>query len=284
MKYIFTTVILLTSLFPVLAQNTVPEIPEPVTYKKDTSEVRMNGKKIIIIKDQEIDDDKQRTSSSTTISMWSSRRNRVWQGFEIGFTGVSYSEDFSTDIPPGLEFFDPIVSNSINWAINPFEVDIRIINEYVKFSTGLGYMAKNFTLANNYRLTKDVNGVTTGYQDQRLTMVRNRFRTGYITAPAMLHFNTNKNPSKSFRIGAGVVGGIKIFEAYRVKHYYDGHKTREKYNGGYNANPFMLDLRAVVGYGGVNLFATYSTQGLFKNNKGPEVYPFTVGIAFVNSY
>jgi hypothetical protein len=284
MKYIFTTVILLFLIFPTFSQNTVPEIPEPVTYKKDTSEVRVNGKKIIIIKDVEIESDEEKRSKSTTISLWSSRRNRVWQGFEIGFTGVSYSENLSTDIPAGLEFFDPIVSNSINWSINPFEVDIRIVNEYVKFSTGLGYTAKNFSLANNYRLNKDVNGVTTGSQDQRLTMVRNRFRTGYITAPAMIHFNTNKNPSNSFRIGAGIVGGIKIFEAYRVKHYYDGHKTREKYNGGYNANPFMLDLRAIVGYGGVNLYATYSTLGLFKNNMGPEVYPFTVGIAFVNSY
>ncbi|UTW67653.1 outer membrane beta-barrel protein [bacterium SCSIO 12643] len=288
MKHIFTTFICLALLYPAFGQNetnTVPEIPEPVTYKKDTSEVRMNGKKIIIIKDQEIESGTEKhTSSSTTISMWSSRRNRVWQGFEIGFTGVSYTEEFNTDIPPGLEFFDPIVSNSINWAINPFEVDMRIVGEYVKFSTGLGYMAKNFSLANNYRLTKDSDGITTGFQDHRVTMVRNRFRTGYITAPAMIHFNTNKNPSHAFRIGAGVVGGVKIFEAYRVKHYYDGHKTREKYNGGYNANPFLLDLRAVVGYGGVNLYATYSTQGLFKDNRGPEVYPFTVGISFVNSY
>tara|TARA_R110002050_G_scaffold149463_1_gene276063 strand:+ start:111241 stop:112098 length:858 start_codon:yes stop_codon:yes gene_type:complete len=282
----FTVLIALAAFTGVYAQEenpTVPEIPEPVSVTQDTSTVRVNGKRIIIISDTKVEEKKEKTNTRV-VSIFSTRRNRVWEGFEIGFTGVSYTSDFNTSIPAGLEYFDPIESNSINWAINPFELDVRIINEYVKFSTGLGYMAKNFTLANNYLLTKDPDGITRGYQDHTRTLVRNRFRTGYITAPAMLYFNTDKDPSRAFRVGAGVVGGVKIFEAYRLKHYQNGHKTREKYNGGYNANPFMLDLRAVVGYGGMNLYATYSTQGLFDSGKGPEVYPFTIGIAFVNSY
>ncbi len=287
MKNIFTLFIALSTVAVSYAQvepESVPEIPEPVSITKDTSEVNMNGKKIIIITDNTYNDEEASERQSRTVTLWSARRNRVWQGFEIGFTGVSYTPEFDNNVPAGLEFFDPIVSNSITWAINPFELDVRIINEYVKFSTGLGYTAKNFTLANNYLLDKAPNGATVGYQDTTRTLTRNRFRTGYITVPAMIYFNTNTNPSRAFRIGAGVVGGVRIFEAYRVKHYENGHRTREKYNGGFNANPFMLDLRAVIGYGGVNLFATYATQGLFKENLGPEVYPFTIGISFVNSY
>jgi hypothetical protein len=274
-------------LTPVFSQEekTVPEIPEPVTTKKDTSTVHMNGKKIIIIKDVDIEDDNDYGSTDVrVVSVYHSGRNRVWQGFEIGFTGVSYTPDFNTNIPPGLEHFDPNVGGSINWAINPFELDVRIVKEYVKFSTGLGYAVRNFDLNNNYVLTKDANDNTVGYQDSTRTLTRNRFRTGYLTMPAMLYFNTNSNPNKAFRIGAGVVGGVKIFEAYRLKHYDDGHRTREKYNGGYNANPFILDLRAVVGFGSVNFYATYATQTLFNSGKGPEVYPFTFGISFGGSY
>ncbi len=285
MKHFFTFILALLIWAPSFAQEEkkIPEIPEPVTTKKDTSEVTMNGKKIIIITDQSTKGDKVETNTRV-VSVFSSGRNRVWQGFEIGFTGVSYFESFNTDIPPGMQFFDPIESNSINWSINPFELDVRIANEYVKFSTGLGYTAKNFSLANNYLLTKGSDGVTSGYQDSTRTLTRNRFRTGYITVPAMLFFNTDKDPSKAFRIGAGVVAGVKIFEAYRLKHWDNGHKTREKYNGGYNANPFLLDMRAVVGYGSVNLYATYSMQSLFNKDFGPQVYPFTIGIAFVNIY
>jgi hypothetical protein len=288
MKQLFTLIIALFTVVGTYAQEekpSVPEIPDPVQSKMDTSTVRVNGKRIIIISKGSVEDDEiKEASRNRTVSIWSSRRNRVWQGFEIGFTGVSYTSDLNTSVPAGSEFFDPIVGQSINWAINPFEMDVRIIKEYVKFSTGLGYTARNFDLANNYYLTKDPNGVTTGYQDSTRTLARNRFRTGYITMPAILYFNTNKNPHRAFRIGAGVVGGVKIFEAYRVKDYQDGHRSREKLNGGFNANPFILDLRAVVGYGGINFYGTYSTQGLFNTGKGPEVYPFTVGISFVNNY
>lgn len=286
MKKLFTLLVFLSTTVILSAQEPkqIPEIPEPVETTKDTSVVKMNGKKIIIISDVDITDEDDNEKNNRTVSVWSTRRNRVWQGFEIGFTGVSHTQDFNTDVTAGQEFFDPHVGQSINWAINPFELDIRIIGEYIKFSTGLGYTARNFDLANNYYLHKDASGATTGTQDTTRTFVRNRFRTGYITVPAMLYFNTSSSPLRAFRIGAGVVGGVKIFESYRVKHYADDHKTRLKYNGGYNAEPFILDLRAIVGYGNINLYATYATKGLFKNNLGPDVYPFTIGISFVNTY
>lgn len=261
--------------------KTVPEIPEPVETKKDTSETTWNGKKIIIISDET---DHENKSSEKTVAVFSTQRNRAWQGFEIGFTGVSYSKDFNTEVPEGLEYFEPIPSNSINWAINAFEIDTRIIGEYVKFSTGLGYIAKNFTLANNYRLYKDTDGVTKGYQDPERKLERNRFRTGYITIPALISFNTNPHPQRAFRVAGGVVFGTRIFEAYRIKHQENGHNTREKYNGGYNANPMMLDIRGLIGYGGFNIYASYSTLGLFNPGFGPEVYPYTIGISFINNY
>ncbi len=286
MKNFFTIAFILglaTSGFTQETPPSVPEIPEPVQATKDTSEVHMNGKKIIIITNETNRDNKSEPSTKT-ISVFSTQRNRVWQGFEIGFTGVSYSKDFNTEIPVGLEYFEPIPSNSINWAINPFEMDIRIIGEYVKFSTGLGYIAKNFTLSNNYRLYKDKDGITRGYQDPERKLERNRFRTGYITIPALLHFNTNAHPQRAFRIAGGVVFGTRIFEAYRIKHQQYGHNTREKYNGGFNANPMMLDMRGLIGYGGFNIYASYSTMGLFNPGFGPEVYPYTIGISFINNY
>jgi hypothetical protein len=249
--------------------------------KTTTDTMYMSGKKIIIITEEADGVEKEQK----TVSVFAPQRNRVWQGFEIGFTGVSYSKSFSTDVPPGLEYFDPVEENSINWSINPFELDVRLVDEYVKFSTGLGYIAKNFSLENNYFLYKDdADGVTKGTQIASPTLERNRFRTGYITVPAMIYFNTNKDPMKAFRVGFGIVGGVKIFEAYRIKHNEDGHRTRVKYNGGYNAETFMLDYRALVGIGGFNVYATYSSMSLFEDNKGPEVYPFTIGISFINNY
>ena len=280
MKQLFTLLFTTTFTTFIMAQE-APEVPAPAPSKMDTSEMIMNGKRIIIITDEET----KSQQSAQVVSISGSQRNRIWQGFEIGFTGVSYSENFSTDIPAGMEFFDPIVGTSINWAINPFELDVRLVGEYVKFSTGLGYIAKNFSLANNYLLQKDpVSGELLGAQDPNRTLERNRFRTGYITVPLMLFFNTDENPIRAFTVGIGVVGGVKIFEAYRLKYHADGQKTRENRNSGFNAEQFSADIRANIGFGGVNFYASYSMIPLFKENLGPQVYPYTIGISFVNSY
>lgn len=285
MKFLITPVILILTLSAVGQESPkVPEIPNPVEVKKDTSEVKMNGKRIIIIKENG-SSTTIKSSSDKVVTFCGTKRNHVFQGFEIGFTGVSYSKNFNTTIPEDLKYFEPIEENSINWSINPFEMDIRIVNEYVKFSTGLGYNVKNFTLANNYRLSRDPNtGIVSGAKDPNHFLKRNRFRTAYITVPAMLQFNTNKNPKNSFRVGAGAIVGVKIFEAYRLKYNYSGSNVREKYNSGFNANTYLLDLRGVIGYGTTNVYATYSLNGLFKDNQGPEVYPFTIGVAFTPEY
>jgi hypothetical protein len=50
----------------------------------------------------------------------------------------------------------------------------------------------------------------------------------------------------------------------------------------YYMNPFKWDATARIGWRFINLFATYSVNTLFKKDKGPELYPWTLGITFVN--
>ena len=39
-----------------------------------------------------------------------------------------------------------------------------------------------------------------------------------------------------------------------------------------------MDATARIGWGWVNVFATYSLTTLFKTDRGPELYPFSVGL------
>jgi len=43
-------------------------------------------------------------------------------------------------------------------------------------------------------------------------------------------------------------------------------------------NPFRFDATLRIGWGLINLFGTYSVSTLFKKDKGPELYPFSVGL------
>jgi hypothetical protein len=45
--------------------------------------------------------------------------------------------------------------------------------------------------------------------------------------------------------------------------------------------PFKFDVSVRFGYGIINLYATYSLNTMFQENRGPELYPFTAGITLV---
>jgi hypothetical protein len=62
----------------------------------------------------------------------------------------------------------------------------------------------------------------------------------------------------------------------------NGKKRKEKNNHDFHVPPFRFDLTGRIGWGRVNLFATYALNNLFKDDKGPELVPFSVGIRLVN--
>ena len=73
----------------------------------------------------------------------------------------------------------------------------------------------------------------------------------------------------SLHFGGGMVFNYKIGSKVKLKS--DGGK--EKFHNNYNLRPVEFDVRAQVGYANLNLFATYSLESLFKDNRGPQLNP-----------
>ena len=252
----------------------------------DSTLVKVGKRVIVSAEDDDVKvlvRDKDGDRSSTSISFFGGDRNRVFQGFEFGFIGLSYDKSFDTDVPDDMKYMEMNIGRSINWAINPLEIDVRLINEHVKFSTGLGYNVKNFSFDSDYFLVKADNDSIIGVDSEK-DLKKNRLRVGYMSIPAMLYFNTHKNPEDSYRIGIGVQGGLKLYQTYRTKYFEDDHKIKSRQNGGWNTRDLILDGRATIGYGPINIYASYSFASLFKNDKGPEVYPYMIGVSFVNLF
>ncbi len=97
--------------------------------------------------------------------------------------------------------------------------------------------------------------------------------------PLLLNIETNPYKKiKSFRLNAGMYGGIKI-GSRTVQITEDGEKTTRK--DGYNLSNFRYGLMGMVGVGPINFTLTYSLQPLFAKGKGPEVYPVGLQIALI---
>lgn len=84
--------------------------------------------------------------------------------------------------------------------------------------------------------------------------------------------------NKKLYFSGGVIGGLKVGSHTKVK--IDGSKSKDR--GDFNINPFRYGATARFGYKGINLFGTYYFSTFFKDSRGPEMYPFTIGIGLMN--
>lgn len=69
-----------------------------------------------------------------------------------------------------------------------------------------------------------------------------------------------------FRFGIGGYGGFNIGSRQKLKYRNDeGRKVKDKLKGGYNTSSFVYGLSAYVGFDGVQLYAKYDLNPIFKD-------------------
>ena len=207
---------------------------------------------------------------------------RHWNGFFMGVSGFTDARH-STYIPKPYNFMELDYSRSFNWQLNIWQQNIHIYKNYVNLCTGLGFDFNRYQFANKVKLNPD-SVFTWGDVDSTNTFSykKNRLSTYFVQVPLLLDFNTNANPRKSFHISLGVIG--KYLLGARTKQIVQkgGDTYEQKRNDGYNINPFHAQAYASVGYRGFTVYAQYSLTEMFQHSKGPELYPFSVGVRLIN--
>lgn len=207
-----------------------------------------------------------------------------WGGFDLGINGyVNSKQEF--DLPAEYDFLDLRWEKSINVAINFWEQNFNLINNQLGLTTGLGLNWNNYRFDDNAYITRTSEGITGGFHPSSdRNYSKSKLVVTYLTLPLLLEFQTNRFSKKnSFHIGGGLLTGLKIGSHTKMV-YNDGSKQKDKYRDskGFDINPFRFDLMARIGWGKINLYANYSLNTLFKNNRGPELYPFSAGITLTS--
>lgn len=204
-----------------------------------------------------------------------------WSGFSMGVNGWLSNGGFS--MPKGQEYMNLNYGKSLNFQLNPFEKDIHLYKNYINLVTGLGFEWNQYEFENRSKLNPD-SSYTYGTIDSSnvFRYKKNRLKSTFVNVPLLLEFNTNKNPNKAFHIAFGVIGGYKLGSRTRQVLENGGDEIRVIRKDDYNINPFRLNAHASVGYRNLTLFADYALTPLFERGKGPEVYPFTIGVRLFN--
>lgn len=207
-----------------------------------------------------------------------------WAGFELGFNGY-VNKDFGTAIPSftnespsKYEFLELNDVKSVGVNLNLFELNGNIINNRFGVVSGIGLQWNNYRFNDNVVLLPD-SGVIYGYHNTNITSyIKSKLVESWVRIPLFLEYQTAKRKGKQFHIAAGGVFGYKLASHSKQVHFEGGDRTKDKVYSDFYLNPVKLDAEVRIGWGPINLFASYAITPLFKDGKGPELYPYMVGI------
>ncbi len=246
---------------------------EKDSTSNDTTKITWGKKKILIIGNdswEDEDDDEPKTPA---------QRYNHFAGLDIGVNGF-VSPNNSLDLQKEAQFLDLNYGKSIVVGLNVWEQYIPIAKEKFGIVTGLGIEYANYDLDNDIDIFHDKD-TTFGFENLNKSINKNKFKTTYLNLPLMLETNIGKDAQHSFHLAAGALIGYRLGSKTKQKYSENGEGYKVKNRGDYNLNPWRLSATARVGYGDFTFFASYSLTELFEDNKGPEVYPFTIGISLI---
>ena len=219
---------------------------------------------------------------------WSRSFNPHWAGLEVGMNFI-YDSDYSIydgTIHEGNEgFFDLNPGKSLSWNLNFAEFAFKNERKTFGIVTGLGISFNDYTFSDPYTIRKQAdNGMIipvnlrTFYPMEDVK--KSKLHVNYLTAPLMLEVKTPlRMGSSRLYLAGGVIGGLYLGSHTKYK-FYKGEKEKSKSN--FHINQWKYDLTGRIGFGDFCVFANWTMTSLFKDGKGPEIYPFMIGFSFPN--
>ena len=245
----------------------------------DTMKVRVGHKALVIAEGKHGSDIKLNNLNDQEFESWTGHAARFkghWAAVEMGVNSFA-NVDYKTFTP---NFMDLNQNKSFEVGINFLRYSIGLQKEKrnIGLVTGLGLTYNDYRFSNAYTILND-NGIVKPVVLDKNGLSKSKLSTSYLTVPLMLEFQIPVNGhDKRLYFSGGLIGGLKVGSHTKVKVSGDKSKNHDDFN----INPFRYGTTARLGYKGINLFGTYYFSTFFKDSRGPEMFPFTIGIGLMN--
>ena len=265
--------------------------------KVDTTRIRFGKQKVYIIEkdgstaieipekdddDFDFDDDDDDRDSDFTYKR-KPRFEGHWAGFEWGFNGFM-DPNQSINMKDDLKYLELRQGRSWNINLNILQYSIGFGTDKVGLVTGLGFEFNDYHFRNKTNIKVD-NGVTvvdSFYINNNYNVVKSKLSTSHLTIPLLLEFQIpTYNDKHRIFFSTGVIGGVRLGTHTKVV-YEDNNEQKDKVKDDFNLAAFRYGITARIGYRGLKIFANYYPTALFEKDKGPEVYPFSVGLILLS--
>ena len=100
----------------------------------------------------------------------------------------------------------------------------------------------------------------------------------YMTIPLIFEFQIPVNSGYRIHMGIGAVGSLKLTS--KITQKYSGTKSKDKSD--FQIPGLKYGFTARIGYRFIQLFANYDMTPLFKENRGPQVFPVSAGLTLIS--
>lgn len=202
-------------------------------------------------------------------------------GFYLGINGY-LDADNKDRLPQDYAFMETIPGKSIEVGIYPWQQSIRLIGPHVGLVTAAGIKF------NNYRF--DFDRITEVPEESRIwfpdiledaRISKSKLTTLQLTVPLAFEIQLPDSKGKNnFYLSAGIEGGLRLRSHTKLVLREDGSKDKKKRRDSFGMPTFRYGYFAKAGYDDFGIYASYSPQSLFKEDRGPELFPYTIGITF----
>jgi len=198
-------------------------------------------------------------------------------GFELGLN--SYGEGFwNTSLEAEDGYLDLNSSKSIAFNIISPGVSLGITKRFGLVAS-LGLNFNNYRFSGNNSVSVDEDGILMPvFPPLSVNYEKSKLATLYAVLPVMLEGQIPVTHSSSVNIGVGVIGGVKLGSHTKAVYNEDG-KQKVKNRDDFSLNLLRYGVTARVGYEMLQVYSTCYLSPMFEKGKGPELYPFEVGIA-----
>ncbi len=254
------------------------KIGEIVTIEDtdDETVIRIGKKAVKVTSDDE--NTEIRIEEDLTYSGHSRKRFRGHLGGpELGLNSFSTGKWLNNDVPlEGYLDLNTAKSTCFNFVFPPVSLGFT---SHFGIVTGLGINFNNYRFDGNNTIVVDGEGnVTPAWPADPIQYEKSKLATVYGFIPVMLEVQIPVSHESAINLGAGVIGAVKLGSHTKVVYRDDG-KQKDKNRDDFNLNVLRYGVTARAGYEMFQVYGTCYLSPMFEKDKGPELYPFEIGIA-----
>ena len=228
-------------------------------------------------------------SREITIGSWPVRspkkRRKYFDGHLSGITfGINgyFDDDLQETVPADYSFMSTIHEKSIELGIYPVQKNIRLIGSHVGLVTAIGLKFNNYRF--DISQMSDINDLARpwfpGLSDNA-RISKSKLSTLNLSVPLVFEVQIPEgNGNNRLYLSGGIEGNLRLKSHTKLVFRDEGVRDKRKKKDDFGLNGLRYNFIARAGFNDFGIYATYSPVALFKNDQGPELYPYSVGVSF----